>query len=333
MRPVLRRFIPLLVHCTVLCGPAAAQTDSTTFYPAPDSILRGPLISSSTAMETAWDLVRNPLVDSIPGDPDSAALVRRGFLVFTQTKKYAPALTGNDLSCGHCHVNAGQREKALPLVGIAGIFPEYNKRAGRDFTLVDRIVGCFLRSMNGTAAPAMLAAHGSADESGGGDPESAAGAVASAGEVKAIEAYIGWLSEGFPAGTPLPWRGMNSIPDTALIPVSRLDSARGRVIFGERCVNCHGEDGQGVEIGDIRAGPLWGPGSWNDGAGAARVYTLAGMIRHMMPYIDPGSLSDEEALHVAYFICTMPRPEFPFKGSDYRRGTVPPDAVYYPGRK
>ena len=66
--------------------------------------------------------------------------------------------------------------------------------------------------------------------------------------------------------------------------------------------SCHGVDGQGVAVGDKKPGPLWGPDSWNDGAGAARVYTLAGIIRYSMPYLDPGSLTDEEAQQVAAFI-------------------------------
>jgi thiosulfate dehydrogenase len=97
----------------------------------------------------------------------------------------------------------------------------------------------------------------------------------------------------------------------------------------EKCSNCHGADGQGVEIGDKKAGPLWGPDSWNDGAGAARIYTLAGMIRYAMPYLDPGSLTDEEAQHISAFINSKHRPEFPFKDADYRVEKLPVDAVYY----
>jgi thiosulfate dehydrogenase len=343
----MRNVLPLVAALAAFLGlgrPAFSQTDSTVFYHAADSARRGPLISSATAMETAWDLVLDPLTDSITGSPGHAALVRKGFSIFTQTKKYAPRFTGNDLSCGHCHVNAGQREKALPLVGIANVFPEYNKRAGRDFTLADRITGCFLRSMNGTASAAMLTAHAAArpgaDATGSdadgatvADPELAAVEIGGSEEVRALEAYIGWLSEGHTAGAKLPWRGLNTIPDSALVPVGALDSARGRTLYEEKCVTCHGSDGQGIEIGDIKAGPLWGPASWNDGAGAARVYTLAGMIRYMMPYVDPGSLTDEEALQIAFYICSQPRPAFPYKESDYRKGMVPPDAVYYRASK
>jgi thiosulfate dehydrogenase len=77
---------------------------------------------------------------------------------------------------------------------------------------------------------------------------------------------------------------------------------------------------------------LWGPDSWNDGAGAARIYTLAGIIRYSMPYLDPGSLTDEEAQHLAAFINSQPRPAFPFKDGDYRTEKLPVDSVYYAPR-
>ena len=97
----------------------------------------------------------------------------------------------------------------------------------------------------------------------------------------------------------------------------------------EHCTNCHGEDGQGVAIGDKKPGPLWGPDSWNDGAGAARIYTLAGIIRYAMPYLDPGRLTDEEAQQIAAFVNSKPRPQYPFKHQDYRTEKLPPDSVYY----
>jgi thiosulfate dehydrogenase len=130
-------------------------------------------------------------------------------------------------------------------------------------------------------------------------------------------------------GSNPPWRGQNAIAAANLVPIDKLDRVRGREIFTERCQSCHGADGQGVQIGDKKAGPLWGPDSWNDGAGAARVYTLAGIIRYAMPYLDPGSLSDADAQHVAAFITSQPRPPYPYKSRDYPGGKVPVDAVYY----
>ena len=97
----------------------------------------------------------------------------------------------------------------------------------------------------------------------------------------------------------------------------------------EHCTACHGEDGQGVQIADKKAGPLWGPHSWNDGAGSALIYMLAGVIRYMMPYLNPGVLTDEEAQQIAAFITSQPRPEYAYKDLDYRAEPRPVDAVYY----
>jgi cytochrome c len=47
-----------------------------------------------------------------------------------------------------------------------------------------------------------------------------------------------------------------------------------------------------------------------------------------VPYLD-GSLTDEEAQHIAAFITSKERPVYPFKEKDYVKGP-PPDAVYYP---
>ena len=148
-------------------------------------------------------------------------------------------------------------------------------------------------------------------------------------EVLAVSAYLAWLSRGHAVGTNPPWRGQNGIPASNLIPVEKLDARRGESVYMERCTSCHGVDGQGVQVGDKKAGPLWGPDSWNDGAGAARVYTLAGIIRYAMPYLDPGSLSDEEAQHVAAFVTSQPRPRYPYQDRDYPGGKIPVDAVYY----
>jgi thiosulfate dehydrogenase len=205
------------------------------------------------------------------------------------------------------------------------MFPEYNRRSGRLYSLNDRIVDCFWRSENGT---------GVLDESGLGTRGSEIESLPSptSKEVLAIAAYITWLAKGAEVGKNPTWRGQNTIAASALIPVAKLDRARGEEIFKERCTSCHGLDGQGVAVGDKKPGPLWGPDSWNDGAGAARVYTLAGIVRYSMPYLNPGSLTDEEAQQVAAFINSQPRPAFPFKPTDYLTEKVPPDSVYYPPR-
>jgi len=180
-------------------------------------------------------------------------------------------------------------------------------------------VDCFLRSQNATGAADL-------DEGMEGLP------TTSSKEVLALSAYITWLADGHPVGRSPAWRGQNTIEAAKLIPVDKLDPSKGEALFIERCSNCHGEDGQGRAVGDKKPGPLWGPDSWNDGAGAARIYTLAGIIRYAMPYMDPGSLTDEEAQQLAAFINSKPRPTYPFKDKDYRTEKIPPDSVYYPKR-
>lgn len=43
------------------------------------------------------------------------------------------------------------------------------------------------------------------------------------------------------------------IAPSNLIPLAQLDPQRGEALFVEKCSNCHGHDGQGVEIGDKKA--------------------------------------------------------------------------------
>jgi thiosulfate dehydrogenase len=302
----------------LLYGNTTQESRSQT----PEGPLPGRLIPASATMVTAWDIPRDPFRDSTLGRSPRSDRIRRGYKIFMHTPAEAPKFTANRLSCGNCHLNGGQRERALPLVGVAGVFPEYNKREGRPFSLEDRIVGCFMRSENGTGSAEIPGAPSSR-------PDSALYPSPQTEEVAALAAYIQWLSEGIRRGDKLPWRGQNSIQSDSLIPVERLDPERGRTLFMENCRTCHGDDGQGVQIGDKKAGPLWGPDSWNDGAGAARIYTLAGIIRYAMPYLNPGSLTDEEAQQIAAFINSMHRPEYPLKQFDYRQERIPPDAVYY----
>jgi thiosulfate dehydrogenase len=294
-------------------------------------LLANVLIPASTTMVTAWDIPQNPLTDSSLDDSKLSRDIRWGYKLFTNTPQEAKAFTPSKISCANCHLNAGQRERSLPLVAMAGMFPEYNRRSGRLYSLNDRIVDCFWRSENATGVLASSSPEPRVPSRESRVPSEMLPAPTSK-EVLAIAAYITWLARGSAVGMNPTWRGQNTIAANALIPVAKLDRQRGEDIFKERCTSCHGLDGQGVAVGDKKPGPLWGPDSWNDGAGAARVYTLAGIIRYSMPYLNPGSLTDEEAQLVAAFINSQPRPAFPFKPQDYQTEKLPPDSVYYTRR-
>jgi thiosulfate dehydrogenase len=316
------RRLPLvaLAFMTVFSAACSRQADK---QPAPSqppdqkplSVLKmnGPLVASNVTMVAAWEFPKNPLTDKSLDDSRQSQEIRKGFKLFTNTPVEAPHLAPGGMSCSSCHMNAGQREKSLPLVAVAGMFPEYNRRSGRMYSLGDRVTDCFLRSENATGVQIKDA-----------EPPSP-----TSPEVLAISAYLMWLGRGTPSYVNPTWRGQNAIAAKALLPIDKLDPKKGEAIYTERCMNCHGVDGQGVKIGDKAAGPLWGPNSWNDGAGAARVYTLAGMIRYSMPYLDPGNISDEDAQHVAAFINSKPRPVYPYKDRDYKVEKLPVDAVYY----
>jgi thiosulfate dehydrogenase len=315
----------LLILGTVACSKTAKPAASADQPPKPRYKLNGPLVPARMTMVAAWDVPQNPLVDKTLDQSKLSKEIQLGYRLFTNTPAEAPTLVPGGMSCNNCHTNAGQRERALPLVGISGAFPEYNRRAGRLISLTDRIVDCFLRSENATGR---LERDGDGRVTGGAD----ALPTPTSREVLALAAYLNWISRGSVIGKTPAWRGQNTIPQPSLKPVAQLDPKKGEAIYAERCASCHGPEGQGVFVGDRKPGPLWGPDSWNDGAGAARTYTLAGIIRYTMPYLDPGNMTDEDALNLAAFITAKPRPSFPYKDKDYLIDPLPSDAVYYPPR-
>lgn len=279
------------------------------------------LPETSTLLEVAVR-PRDPFRDPLPKDPALAQQIQLGYRIFTETPRYAARYTGSALSCSNCHLNAGQRDGAMPVVGVAAVFPEPNTRSGRLFSLQDRVVSCFLRSLNGANAPGATEAntHENAEVEPFVSPRSP--------EVLAVAAYVTWLSEGAPLGQKPVSRGVKQLASEAKIPIAKLSPAKGKELYVDYCQGCHGEDGQGVDLQVAQPGPLWGPRSWNDGASLARTYMLAGMIRHAMPYLGPGSLTDEEAQLIAAYITSQPRPHFRAQARDYVNGSVPEDAVY-----
>ncbi|WP_460171054.1 c-type cytochrome [Thermus sp. FJN-A] len=88
---------------------------------------------------------------------------------------------------------------------------------------------------------------------------------------------------------------------------AQADPGRGKALYVQRCAVCHGANGEG------QAGPpLWGPRSYNAGAGMANWKKLAAFIHGAMPLGNP-NLSPEEARDIAAFVDSQPRPDFILK--------------------
>ncbi|MDH5739212.1 MAG: c-type cytochrome [Nitrospira sp.] len=235
-----------------------------------------------------------PSPETIPGDLRGEQ-IRLGYKMVVDTQEYGKRYVGNALNCTNCHLDAGLNPNAAPFVGISVLYPQYRERAGRQMTLADRVNECFERSMNGKPLPS----------------ESV--------KLTGIVAYIEWLSQSMPAGSAVPWRGIPLLTST-----HQPDPLIGKKVYEQKCVFCHGSDGQGT----MAAPPVWGPRSYNIGADMARISVAASFIKANMPRGWGWTVSDDEAFDVAAYINTQPRPDFPAKIHDWPKGGKPADVPY-----
>ena len=109
-------------------------------------------------------------------------MIKYGYELFQNTPKYIGpdngnienVYSGNRLSCNNCHLLAGTKPYAAPLIGVINRFPQYRGREDKIGTIEERINGCFERSMNGVMMP----------------PESE--------EMTALVSYLKWLNRYAP---------------------------------------------------------------------------------------------------------------------------------------
>jgi thiosulfate dehydrogenase len=155
-------------------------------------------------------------------------------------------------------------------------------------------------------------------------------------EMKALLAYVQFLSTGVPVGTTIQGRGTAPLPLLA----RAASPQRGADVYEKQCALCHQSDGQGQRRGapgDAQGylfPPLWGPDSFNDGAGMHRLMAAAAFIHANMPFGVAGNapmLSDEDAWDVAAYINSRPRPRRAHLDRDYPdRTRKPADAPFPP---
>lgn len=230
-----------------------------------------------------------PPPDSAIPDDEFGKEVRLGQAIFNGTSPDAAAFVGNSLRCASCHLDAGRLADSAPLWGAYVAYPAYRSKNSHVNTLAERMQGCFRYSMNGKSPPL-------------GDKV-----------LVALESYAFFLSKGAPVGTALAGRGY----PTPAKPALAMDFARGAVVFAQKFSLCHGPDGQGQAAhGGVVFPPLWGPHSFNWGAGMGSIKNAAGFIKANMPLSQGNTLSDQEAWDVAAFMNSHERPQDPrFQGS------------------
>lgn len=260
-----------------------------------------------------------PQIDSLP-EGSYRALVVQGHELSTRTfavigpevkdlrKRYA----GNNLACTSCHQAGGAKPFAIPWVGVTATFPQYRGREDQISTVEERINGCMERSMNGKPLPL------------------------DAAEMKAFTTYIAFLSKGVPVGAQI--EGAAVLQST--VPNRCADAKAGSVVYVAKCAVCHGADGMGKRTGQRGDAqgyifpPLWGPDSFNNGAGMNRLLTTTRFIRQNMPLGASHMatvLNDDEAYDVTALMLSKPRPVKKHLEADFpARWNKPIDAAFPP---
>lgn len=228
--------------------------------------------------------------------------------VSNQKLRYA----GNNLACVSCHEASATKPFAMPWVGVSATFPQYRGREDDISTVEERVNGCMERSMNGKALPL------------------------DSREMKAFTTYISFLSKDVPVGATI--QGAATVQSK--MPNRRADLAAGATVYAAKCAVCHGDDGQGKRVGTAGDAqgytfpPLWGPDSFNTGAGMNRLAMATRFVKHNMPLganHDATQLSDDEAYDVSALMVSKPRPVKANLEVDFpARWNKPVDAAFPP---
>lgn len=192
----------------------------------------------------------------------------------------------NGMNCQNCHLDGGTLPWANNYGAVASTYPKFRDRSGTIETIQKRVNDCLERSLNGKALDSTTR------------------------EMRAIVAYILWLGDDVPKGKKPKGSGIMELKYMER-PAS---PQKGSVVYQAKCQSCHGANGQGQINADgygYTYPPLWGPNSYNSGAGLFRLSRFAGFVKNSMPFgadYEHTQLTDEEAWDVAAFVNSQPRP-------------------------
>jgi cytochrome c len=97
---------------------------------------------------------------------------------------------------------------------------------------------------------------------------------------------------------------INVLPDGSNLPPGSGKAAEGAKIFAEKCVACHGENGQGGVAARLIGGPP--KATLDGGKGIANYYpyatTVFDFIRRSMPWNAPRTLTDHEVYALTAYL-------------------------------
>ncbi|MBK8699467.1 MAG: c-type cytochrome [Saprospiraceae bacterium] len=233
-----------------------------------------------------------PVIDSTTMGKDEYALINYGRELITNTAFYlgpkgkVAALT-NGMNCQNCHLDAGSRPWGNNYGAVYATYPKYRARSGSEEDINRRINDCMERSLNGKAL------------------------ALDSREMQALKAYIEFIGSSVHKGEKPQGSGIYELP----YPEKALDTLMGKTVYTEKCVSCHQLNGEGIkDAGGIvyTYPPLWGPHSYNEGAGLFRISRFAGYVIFNMPqgatFLHP-QLTQEEAWNVAAYVNSQPRPK------------------------
>lgn len=224
------------------------------------------------------EVVRFDLLDPEMAPKPIHEQVMQGYKILLYTNEILPNYVDDHLTCSNCHVGGGNtlggKRGGISLVGVVRTYPKYSPRLGKTIDIVERINNCFERSMNGKPLPR------------------------DSTEMKAILAYLDWISSEIPNRKSYPWLGLEPLRST-----HKPDPQNGEKIYQKNCSICHQNNGRGTTNNP----PLWGPHAFNDGAGMSTLSKMASFVFYNMPYNDP-FLNEEQALDVSAFLIEQRRP-------------------------
>lgn len=188
---------------------------------------------------------------------------------------------GNKMNCTNCHQDAGTKPYAFNLMSSHDNYPQYRGREDKVLTLAERVNNCVMRPHSGKPLPL------------------------DSDEMVAFLSYFKWISKFVPKDSL--FKGAKNMEIS--FPAVAASSARGKVLFVENCVRCHGNDGEG-KYNDDKSGytypPLWGDYGYQPGSSMHRIIKQAQWLKGNMPYdkvtIGKPYLTDAQALDIAAYV-------------------------------